>query len=194
MLTLLTNTESPTFEKDTNFYSLMFVVLGIAALFGAGLSVFIFELIGEKMARRMRALSFQAIIGQEMGFFDDERHSTGALSSRLATDAYQMHELVSQLLKTACSVLAIVTIGMVFAFMANWILTLIILALIPLIGLAQYYEVAALTGFGLKTQKAYEASGRVAAEAIANIRTVAALAKESTFEAKYEGKRSIAFA
>ncbi|GJJ74770.1 ATP-binding cassette, subfamily B (MDR/TAP), member 1 [Entomortierella parvispora] len=186
MLNLLTDTTSPTFERDTNFYSLMFVVLGVAALFGAGFSVYIFELIGEKMARRMRTLSFKAIIGQEMGFFDQEEHSTGALSSRLATDAYQMHELVSQLLKTMCSVLAIVVIGMIFAFSANWILTLIILALIPLIGLAQYYEVAALTGFGLKTQKAYEASGRVASEAIANIRTVAALAKESTFESKYE--------
>ncbi|KAG0096337.1 Multidrug resistance protein 1 [Podila epicladia] len=186
MLNILTAPESPTFTKDSNFYSLMFIVIAIVALFSNGISIYIFELIGEKMARRMRTLSFKAIISQEMGFFDKEENSTGALSSRLATDAYQMHELVSQLLKTACSTLAILIIGLVFAFTANWILTLIILALIPILGLAQYYEIAALTGFGAKTQKAYEKSGRVAGEAIANIRTVAALAKESVFEAKYE--------
>ncbi|KAG0371367.1 Multidrug resistance protein 1 [Gamsiella multidivaricata] len=186
MLEILTKPESPNFTKDANFYSLLFVVLAVIALFSNGSSVFVFELIGEKMARRMRELSFKAIISQEMGFFDDERHSTGALSSRLATDAFQMHELVSQMLKTVCSTLAIIVIGLVFAFTANWILTFIILALIPILGLAQYYEIVALTGFGQKTQKAYEQSGRVAGEAIANIRTVAALAKESVFEERYE--------
>ncbi|KAF9585320.1 Multidrug resistance protein 1 [Lunasporangiospora selenospora] len=186
MLNILADTQSPTFTKDSNFYSLMFVVLGLVSFVATGYSVYAFELIGEKMARRMRGLSFRAIISQEMGFFDDERHTVGALSARLATDAYQMHELVSQLLKTLCSTIAIIIIGLVFAFIANWRLTLIILALIPLLGLAQYYEVAALTGFGRKTQKAYEESGRVAGEAIANIRTVAALAKESLFEDKYE--------
>ncbi|KAI8606719.1 P-loop containing nucleoside triphosphate hydrolase protein [Dissophora ornata] len=186
MLNILTDYQSPSFTRDSSLYSLLFVVLGVVALFSNGISVYIFELIGEKMARRMRALSFKAIIGQDMGFFDEVRHSTGALSSRLATDAYQMHELVSQLLKTAFSTLAIIVIGLAFAFSASWILTLIILALIPILGLAQYYEIAALTGFGQKTQKAYEQSGQVAGEAIANIRTVVALAKESVFEARYE--------
>jgi ABC-type multidrug transport system fused ATPase/permease subunit len=123
-----------------------------------------------------------------MGFFDDERHSVGALSARLATDAYQMHELFSQPIRTLCSTLSIVIISMVFAFKASWMLTLIILVLIPLMGVAQYYEVAALTGFGQKTQKAYEQSGKVAAEAIAHVRTVAALTKEQMFEDKYDGK------
>ncbi|KAF9570080.1 Multidrug resistance protein 1 [Mortierella alpina] len=186
MLNILRDPSSSTFTKDINFNALMLVVLGVAGMIGTALSVYIFELIGEKMARRMRTLSFRAIIGQEMAFFDQESHSTGALSSRLATDAYQMHEFVSQLLKTAFSVLAIFIIGLSFAFSASWRLTLIVLALIPLMGLAQYYEVAALTGFGAKTQKAYEASGHVASEAIANIRTVAVLAKESTFAANYE--------
>ncbi|KAI7832818.1 putative ABC transporter protein [Gamsiella multidivaricata] len=193
MLEILTKPESPNFTKDANFYSLLFVVLAVIALFSNGSSVFVFELIGEKMARRMRELSFKAIISQEMGFFDDERHSTGALSSRLATDAFQMHELVSQMLKTVCSTLAIIVIGLVFAFTANWILTFIILALIPILGLAQYYEIVALTGFGQKTQKAYEQSGRVAGEAIANIRTVAALAKESVFEERYEVSQGVIY-
>ncbi|KAF9151478.1 Multidrug resistance protein 1 [Linnemannia schmuckeri] len=44
---------------------------------------------------------------------------------------------------------------------------------------------ASLTGFGSKTRKAYEKSGQVAGEAIANIRTVVSLAKEDVFEARY---------
>ncbi|KAK3823507.1 MAG: P-loop containing nucleoside triphosphate hydrolase protein [Benniella sp.] len=190
MLNILADPNSPNFKKDSNLYSLCFFIIAWIALLADGSSVSIFFLIGEKMAHRMRTLSFKAILGQEMGFFDDERHSVGALSARLATDAYQMHELFSQPIRTLCSTLSIVIISMVFAFKANWMLTLIILVLIPLMGVAQYYEVAALTGFGQKTQKAYEQSGKVAAEAIAHIRTVAALTKEQMFEDKYDGKYS----
>jgi ATP-binding cassette subfamily B (MDR/TAP) protein 1 len=59
------------------------------------------------------------------------------------------------------------------------------LALIPFLAASQYFAISALTGFSTKTKKAYEQSGRVANEAIANIRTVVTLAKESSFEEKY---------
>ncbi|KAI8357632.1 multidrug resistance protein 3 [Mortierella sp. GBAus27b] len=186
MLNVLTDPESPNFTKDSNFYSLMFLVLAIVAFFGEGFSVYAFSHIGEKIAYRMRILSFKAIIGQEMGFFDEERHSIGALSSRLSLDAYVMHELFSQPVKIVCSTIAISVLSLVFAFVANWTLTLIILLLIPIMAVAQYFEMAALTGFGAKTQKAYEQSGKVAGEAIANIKTIAALAKEEMFELKYD--------
>lgn len=38
----------------------------------------------------MRRLGFQAILGQEIGWFDDHRNSPGALTTRLATDASQV--------------------------------------------------------------------------------------------------------
>jgi len=124
-------------------------------------------------------------MSQEMGFFDREENSTGALSSRLATDAYQMHELVSQIMKLTFQTLVTVGLGLGFAFAKSWSLTLVILALIPLLAASQYFAIGTMTGFSTKTKKAYEQSGRVANEAIANIRTVVALAKESDFEQRY---------
>ena len=120
-----------------------------------------------------------------MGFFDKEENSTGALSSRLATDAYQMHDLVSQILKLSFQTLSTVCLGLGLAFSKSWRLTLVILALIPLLAASQYFAIGTLAGFSTKTKKAYEQSGRVANEAITNIRTVVALAKESKFESRY---------
>ncbi|KAF9210452.1 Multidrug resistance protein 1 [Podila verticillata] len=185
LLTVLTKPEDPDFLDKANFNSLMFVIIGIGAFIGNGGSILIFEMIGEIMARRMRTKSFQAIMSQEMGFFDREENSTGALSSRLATDAYQMHELISQIMKLAFSTLVTVGLGLGFAFSKSWSLTLVILALIPLLAASQYFAIGTMTGFSTKTKKAYEQSGRVANEAIANIRTVVALAKESDFEQRY---------
>ncbi|KAF9143632.1 Multidrug resistance protein 1 [Linnemannia schmuckeri] len=173
------------FVSESNNNALMFVVIGIAALVTNGGAIVIFEYVGETMARRMRTLSFQSILSQEMGFFDKEENNTGALTSRLATDAYQMHELVSQIMKLAFQTIATVALGLGYAFSESWRLTLVILALIPLLAASQYFAIAALTGFSNKTKKAYEQSGRVANEAITNIRTVVTLAKESSFEDKY---------
>ncbi|KAG0331724.1 Multidrug resistance protein 1 [Podila horticola] len=185
LLVVLYNPNDPDFIDKANFNSLMFLVIGIAAFIGNGGAILVFEMVGEIMARRMRTKSFQAIMSQEMGFFDREENSTGALSSRLATDAYQMHELVSQIMKLAFQTTVTVGLGLGFAFSQSWSLTLVILALIPLLAASQYFAIGTMTGFSAKTKKAYEQSGRVANEAIANIRTVVALAKESDFEQRY---------
>ncbi|KAF9208236.1 hypothetical protein BGZ59_010740 [Podila verticillata] len=44
-------------------------------------------------------------------------------------------------------------------------------------GASQYFAIGTLQGFSTKTKKAYENSGRIANEAIMNIRTVVLLAR-----------------
>ncbi|KAF9168381.1 Multidrug resistance protein 1 [Actinomortierella ambigua] len=174
------------FEKEANHNAAMMAVIAVAAMVSMGGSVLVFELAGEMMARRMRSLSFEAIMSQEMGFFDEEAHNTGALTSRLATDAYQMHELVSQIMRLSVNTLVTVILSLAFAFSTSWRLTLVVLAMIPVMAASQYFALGSLAGFSQKSKKAYELSGRVASEAISNIRTVVTLAKEDRFEQRYE--------
>ena len=42
---------------------------------------------GEELTSRLRLMGFRAILRQEMAYYDDQAHSTGALTTRLATDA-----------------------------------------------------------------------------------------------------------
>ena len=42
---------------------------------------------GEHLTQRMRKLTFEAMLRQEIGWFDDPANSTGALCSRLSGDA-----------------------------------------------------------------------------------------------------------
>src|ERR1700694_4989880 len=76
-------------------------------------------------------------------------------------------------------------IGLTIAFAYGWLLTLIILTMAPFILGAASYESRIHRGFESKTKKAYEQSGEVAGEAIKEIRTVAALNKQSHFEGKF---------
>lgn len=170
---------------EANHYALLFVAVGAAAFMSFAGGLIAFLTVGERMTRQMRYLSYKAILSQEVAFFDKPENSTGALASRLATDAQQMLDMVSQVILTVLASLSTIACGFGFAFSATWQMTLVILAAVPVIGFGQYLEIAALSGFGEKTRKAYEKSGNVAAEAIANIRTVASLAKEDRFESRY---------
>ena len=42
---------------------------------------------GEELTARLRSMGFKAMLRQEIGYFDDHFNSTGALTTRLATDA-----------------------------------------------------------------------------------------------------------
>ena len=44
----------------------------------------IFALTGERLTRNLRVLTLRQLLQQEVGFFDDEAHSVGALTSFLA--------------------------------------------------------------------------------------------------------------
>ena len=46
-----------------------------------------FGISGEALTARLRSKSFKAMMRQEMGWHDDERNSTGALTTRLSSDA-----------------------------------------------------------------------------------------------------------
>ncbi|KAF9430701.1 Multidrug resistance protein 1 [Entomortierella beljakovae] len=186
-ITVLTNINKlgSEFIPKSNHYALLFLILAIIGFIGFCGGMTSFMIVGERVTRRMRYLSYKSILSQEMGYFDHPENSTGALASRLATDSQQMFDMVSQVILTTVSSITTMAVGLGFAFASTWQMTLIILAAVPIIGLGQYLELASLTGFGEKTRKAYEKSGQVAGEAIANIRTVVSLAKEDTFEARY---------
>ena len=49
-----------------------------------------FDVAGETLTARLRSLSFRAMLRQEIGWYDEEKNSTGALTTRLSADAGQV--------------------------------------------------------------------------------------------------------
>ena len=56
-----------------------------------------FTVAGENLTSRLRSLGFKAMLRQEIGWFDDQKNSTGALTTRLANDASQVQGVGSLL-------------------------------------------------------------------------------------------------
>ncbi|KAJ3306645.1 tRNA N6-adenosine threonylcarbamoyltransferase [Blyttiomyces sp. JEL0837] len=175
-------------ERDgVRFWAIMFVVISIGAFISNFLSISCIGIAGEKLTRRLREATFEALLRQEIGFFDEDKHSTGALTGHLAEDAAQVQGLVGRSMGSIVQAVATMSgdwfdPGLcprlaidAYRFMFN-----------TFIGMAGAVQISALTGFGSKTKEAYEDASIRANEAIDQIRTVMTLTKESTFLDAYK--------
>lgn len=76
-----------TARDKSEFFALMFLLVGIIVGAAMFLQIFMFSVAGAHLTLRMRRMAFEAMLKQEMGWYDDVRNSTGALCSRLSADA-----------------------------------------------------------------------------------------------------------
>ena len=73
-------------RTESRFFAALFLILGAAAGFISFVQHLAFSVSGEKLTMRVRKMTFEAILRQEIGWFDDPENSTGALCSRLSGD------------------------------------------------------------------------------------------------------------
>lgn len=80
-------------RRDANFWAGMFGILALVALLCNFFQLACFMISAERLTRRLRLLTFEALMKQEIGFFDDEKNGTGILTSKLAVDASKIEGL-----------------------------------------------------------------------------------------------------
>jgi ATP-binding cassette, subfamily B (MDR/TAP), member 1 len=134
-------------RKDAEFWSSMFLVFGAVYFVSLPLGSYLFSVAGCKLVRRIRLMAFEKVVNMEIEWFDHPENSSGAIGARLSADAAKVRGLVGDALQLTVQNSATVVAGLVIAFVSNWELSLIILALIPLIGLNGWIQMKFIQGF-----------------------------------------------
>uniref|UniRef100_A0A3Q2Y0N1 Bile salt export pump n=1 Tax=Hippocampus comes TaxID=109280 RepID=A0A3Q2Y0N1_HIPCM len=172
-------------RKEIDSICLFFVMVGVVSFFTQMLQGYAFSKSGELLTRRLRRLGFHAMLGQEIGWFDDHKNSPGALTTRLATDASQVQGATGSQIGMIVNSLTNIGVAILMSFYFSWKLTLLILCFLPFIALSGGFQAKMLTGFAKQDKQAMEAAGQISGEALNNIRTIAGLGKERNFVDRY---------
>ncbi|XP_041022108.1 ABC transporter B family member 4-like [Juglans microcarpa x Juglans regia] len=180
-------------RKDTNFWSIIFVILGAVSFLAILARAYLFSVAGFKLIQRVRLMCFEKLVHMEVGWFDKPKHSCGSIGARLSADAARVRALVGDSLGQILDVIASAIAGLVIAFVGSWQLAIIILALIPLIGINAYAQLKFMKGFSADAKMMYVEASQVANDAVGSIRTVASFCAEekvmNLYRSKCEGPR-----
>ncbi|KAG7971186.1 hypothetical protein I3843_07G123200 [Carya illinoinensis] len=175
-------------KKDSKFWAIMFIILGLASLLVIPARSYFFAVAGCKLIQRIRVICFEKVVHMEVGWFDEPEHSSGAIGARLSADAASVRALVGDALGQVVENAAAAVAGLVIAFVASWQLAFIILVLIPLIGVNGYVQVKFMKGFSADAKMKYEEASQVANDAVGSIRTVASFCAEEKVMQLYRKK------
>lgn len=85
-----------------------------------------------------------------MGWFDKEENSSGAIAGRLSTDTLHIRGAVGDQLGMIVQNLVTIIGAYVIAFTAGWKMTLVITAVVPLLGVGAWINAKFMLGFSSK--------------------------------------------
>lgn len=171
--------------EETILLSILFIVVGIITGVGTFLQMYMFGLAGIRMTTRIRRMAFTAMLKQEMGWYDDDKNSVGAMCARLSSDAAAVQGATGTRVGSMLQAFSTLVIGIAISMSFTWKMTLVSVVSIPLVLGSVFFEARVMGGQGMKEKKKMEAATRVAVEAITNIRTIASLNKENAFFERY---------
>ncbi len=170
-------------QETVNQAALVLLALfGLNGIFTAARS-YLFTVAGERVVTRLRADLYRSLVSQEIAFFDERR--TGELTNRLAADTTVLQNAatvnISMVLRFGATGLGALGI----LLFTSWKLTLVMLAIVPVVVLGAFFYGKILRRLSKKVQDALARSTEVAEETLAGIRTVRAFAREDAEGDRY---------
>jgi len=173
-------------RSEASQWSIGFALLGVLFSVALAMQNYGFAVVTERMTKRLRCLALEAFLKQEIGWFDQKEHSSGALTTRLATDTATIQALTLEVLNR--NVVTLFSLGVAFgiAFYYSWEMTLVLIAAFPALAVGSYFQMQAMGGVIRKdNDEGYTSAGALFSEAVINMRTVNAFNMEQYVKSQY---------
>ena len=148
-------------RDDSVKYALMFCGLALYSLLAMLLQGWMFAISGENLTKRLRRDAFEAMLKQEMGWYDLQENNTGSLCARLSGDAAKVQGAtgarVGSILQGISGIVLAIALGLYF----NWKLGLVCSVFFPLMIGATMAEMMIVQGVDTIEVAAFEQSAKV---------------------------------
>ncbi|XP_043704107.1 ABC transporter B family member 15-like [Telopea speciosissima] len=166
-------------KKKTMEYSLFFTALALFSLLINISQHYSFAAMGEYLTKRVRERMLSKILTFEIGWFDQDENSTGAVCARLTKDANVVRSLVGDRVALIVQTISAVVLACTMGLVITWRLAIVMIAVQPLIIVCFYTRRVLLKSMSKQAIKAQDESSKLASEAVSNLRTVTAFSSQA---------------
>ncbi|KAG1366428.1 ABC transporter B family member 19 [Cocos nucifera] len=161
-------------ERKTREYVFIYIGTGLYAVVAYLVQHYFFSIVGENLTTRVRRMMLTAILRNEVGWFDEEENNSSLVAAHLATDAADVKSAIAERISVILQNMTSLLTSFIVGFIVEWRVALLILAMFPLLVLANFAQQLSLKGFAGDMAKAHAKTSMIAGEGVSNIRTVAA--------------------
>jgi ABC-type multidrug transport system fused ATPase/permease subunit len=116
MLEIFSMPQASNFRERANLFSLIFVILAVTAFISNSIQSACFNVVAERLSRKIRAEVFRKYVRMPIGWFDLPQNSPGALGGKLATDATLLNTLTSSVFGVFVQAASSFATGVIIAF------------------------------------------------------------------------------
>jgi len=166
-------------QHDGDRNALWFFIIAIGATLAIWGQNFFFTSSAAALTARLRTLSFKAILRQDVEWFDQDKNSTGALTSQLSENPQKVNGLAGATLGAIVQSISTLIAGSVLGLAICWKIAVVGIACIPVLVSPGYIRLRVVVLKDQTNKKAHEESAQIACEAAGSIRTVASLTREA---------------
>ncbi|KAF8154773.1 P-loop containing nucleoside triphosphate hydrolase protein [Crassisporium funariophilum] len=164
------------------------LVLGVAAIDGIfmGMKYFLMETSGMAWVTRIRNVAFSRVLSQDKKWFDRQENSSARLVQVLVRDGDDARNLISVVWGQFCVVGAMLGVGLIWALVRGWQLTLAGLAIAPVFALVMAVQSKLVAKCEVRNKRAREEVARGYYDTIINIRGIRCMSFGSIFKSKFD--------
>lgn len=174
--------------QPNSFMSAIFLMglLSLGSSLSSGLRGGLFMCTLSGLNKRVRLMLFNALVKQEIGFFEDKK--TGDLTSRLSVDTKLMSQSVAMNVNILLRSL-IKSVGVLYLMVSlSWKLTLVTFIEAPLIAITQKMYNTHYEQLSKEVQDSVARANETAGEAVAGVRTVRSFHMELGEACRYDDR------
>uniref|UniRef100_A0ACD5VGZ9 Uncharacterized protein n=1 Tax=Avena sativa TaxID=4498 RepID=A0ACD5VGZ9_AVESA len=161
-----------------------FIYLGIVTAVASFLQVSCWTMAGERQSARIRSFYLKSVLRQDIAFFDTEM-TTGEAVSRMSSDTVIIQDALGEKAGKLVQLTSGFFGAFIIAFTRGWLLTLVMLASLPLIVVAGAASAQMLTRVSSKRLTSYSDAANTVEQTIGSIRTVVSFNGEKKAIAMY---------
>ncbi|KAF9462182.1 P-loop containing nucleoside triphosphate hydrolase protein [Collybia nuda] len=164
------------------------IVLAVAAFDGIlmGLKYFLMETSGMTWVTRIRKRCFALLLAQDKKWFDKMENSPVRLVQVLIKDGDDARNLIAVVFGQCVVVVAMLGVGLIWAMVRGWQLTLVGFAIAPVFALTMAVQTSLVAKCEVRNKRAREEVAKGYYDAISNIRGIRAMAFETVFQKQFD--------